>query len=263
MSAPGRPGRDFLRAFLIYAGPQEFATKIPIASDRSHAGRLLIVEDDQKLARTLQRGLDREGFEVDLAPDGHKALALTASRDYDAILLDVLLPGIDGREVCRTLRSRDKWVPVLMLTALADVKDRIRGLELGADDYLGKPFDFGELLARVRALIRRGPSERPVSIEHGDLRADPMTRVVTRGPLRAELTPREYELLVYLLRRPGQVISRAQILDAVWTENPESSPNVVDVYIGYLRRKLEHPSLPALIVNVRGAGFVLAAAESE
>jgi two-component system OmpR family response regulator len=236
--------------------------KISQSGHGSGATRLLIVEDDRKLARTLQRGLDREGFEVDLAGDGREALSLAASRDYDTIVLDVMLPGLDGHAVCRALRARDKWVPVLMLTALADVRDRIRGLELGADDYLGKPFDFGELLARIRALVRRGPSERPALIEQGGLRADPITRTVTRGEINAELTPREYDLLVYMLRRPNQVISRAQILQAVWAENPEGSPNVVDVYIGYLRRKLERPPLPPLIRNVRGAGFVLEIAEA-
>ena len=226
-------------------------------------GLLLIVEDDRKLAQTLKRGLDREGFKVDLAGDGHEALAMAATHDYDTIVLDVLLPGLDGHAVCKALRSRDKWVPVLMLTALADVRDRIRGLEVGADDYLGKPFDFGELLARVRALIRRGPSERPVLIEQGGLRLDPISRIVTRGKIQAELTPREYDLLLYMVRRPNRVVSRSQILEAVWSDNPEGSANVVDVYIGYLRRKLEHRSLPPLIVNVRGAGFVLELADSQ
>ena len=237
--------------------------KISQSGQRAGGTRLLIVEDDSKLARVLQRGLDREGFEVDLAGDGVEALSLAASHDYDTIVLDVLLPGLDGHAVCQALRDRDKWVPVLMLTALADVRDRIRGLELGADDYLGKPFDFGELLARVRALIRRGPSERPAQIEQGGVRADPLTRTGPRGGGTGERTPREYELLIYMLRRPNQVISRAQILEAVWAENPEGSPNVVDVYIGYLRKKLERPALPQLIGNVRGAGFVLKIAEAD
>jgi two-component system, OmpR family, response regulator len=219
--------------------------------------RLLMVEDDLKLARTLERGLTAEGYTVDLAHTGDDALARAAMRDYDVIVLDVLLPGIDGHEVCRSLRERDRWVPVLMLTALGEVEDRIRGLDTGADDYLVKPFDFGELLARLRALIRRGPSHRPAPIEVGALHADPLTRVVTWSGHTAELTPREFQLLEYMLRRPGQLITRAQLLDHVWAQDYEGSPNVVDVYIGYLRRKLERPDLPQLIRTVRGAGFVL------
>jgi two-component system, OmpR family, response regulator len=219
--------------------------------------RLLLVEDDLKLARTLARGLEREGYAVDLAHAGDHALAQAQERDYAVVILDILLPGLDGREVCRALRARDRWVPVLMLTALGEVEDRIRGLDTGADDYLVKPFDFGELLARLRALIRRGPSERPAPIEVGALRADPLTRVVTWSGHAAELTPREYQLLEFMLRQPGQLISRSQLLTHVWSEDYGGSANVVDVYIGYLRRKLERPSLPRLIRTVRGAGFVL------
>ncbi len=221
------------------------------------SARLLLVEDDLKLAHTVQRGLERAGYAVDLAHTGDEALADTAARDYDAVILDLLLPGVGGLDVCRTLRARDRLVPVLMLTALGDVSDRIQGLDSGADDYLVKPFDFGELLARIRALIRRGPSERPAAIEVGDLRADPYTRVVSWNGHDVELTPREYSLLEFLLRRRGQVVSRSQLLDEVWSEGYDGSPNVVDVYIGYLRRKLEQPSHPPLIRTVRGAGFVL------
>lgn len=221
------------------------------------AHRLLLVEDNLKLSRTLGRGLEREGYEVDLAHSGDTALAQASARDYDAILLDVMLPGLDGHAVCRALRSRDRWVPVLMLTALGEVPDRIQGLEVGADDYLVKPFDFGELVARVRALIRRGPSERPAVLEVGDLRADPFTRVVTRGDLEVELTTREFALLEFLLRRAGIVVSRAHLLDEVWADEAPGSPNVVDVYIGYLRRKLDGSGLSPLIRTVRGKGFVL------
>ncbi len=225
--------------------------------------RLLVVEDDVKLAHTIGRGLETEGFVVDLAHAGGDALDQAAARDYNAVILDVLLPGHDGHEVCRRLRHRDPWLPVLMLTALDDVEDRIRGLETGADDYLVKPFDFGELVARVRALIRRGPSERPAPIELGELRADPLTREVTYSGQTVELTPREYALLEFMLRRPGQVIPRSQLLDQVWAEDYEGSPNVVDVYIGYVRRKLEQGGVPALIRTVRGSGFVLDPAEVE
>jgi len=218
---------------------------------------LLLVEDDLKLAHTLERVLEREGYVVDLAHTGDDAIARADARDYDVVVLDLLLPGVDGYQVCRALRDRDRWAPVLMLTALGSVEDRISGLDTGADDYLVKPFDFGELLARLRALIRRGPSERPAAIEVGALRADPVTRVVTWSGHSAELTPREYQLLEFMLRRPGQLIPRAQLLDHVWAEDYSGSPNVVDVYIGYLRRKLETPSVPRLIRTVRGAGFVL------
>lgn len=220
-------------------------------------GRLLMVEDDRKLAGTLARGLRAEGYTVDLAHTGTDAVEQAQARDYDAVILDVLLPGADGHEVCRTLRERDRWVPVLMMTALAEVADRIRGLDTGADDYLIKPFDFGELLARLRALIRRGPSERPAPLQVGALRADPMTRVVTWSGHESELTPREYDVLTFMMRRPGQLVSRNQLLEQVWAPGYAGSPNVVDVYVGYLRRKLELPALPRLIRTVRGAGFVL------
>ncbi len=219
--------------------------------------RLLLVEDDVKLAQTLERGLGHEGFAVDLAHSGDEAIARTLTTDYDAVILDVLLPGTDGYAVCRDLRTRDRWVPVLMLTALGEVSDRIRGLDMGADDYLVKPFDFGELLARLRALIRRGPSERPVPVDIGRLHADPVTRMVTWDERQAELTPREYELLAFLLRRPGETVSRQQIIDNVWDKDDDPSPNIVDVYIGYLRRKLEAPRGRRLIRTVRGVGFVL------
>jgi two-component system, OmpR family, response regulator len=229
----------------------------PAVPESKALHRVLLVEDDLKLARTLERGLSREGYAVDLARDGDDALAHFAVRDYDVVVLDILLPGSDGHQVCRELRARDRWVPVLMLTALGSVEDRIHGLDTGADDYLVKPFDFGELLARVRALIRRGPSQRPSAIEVGALRADPATRVVSWAGHETALTPREYQLLEFMLRRPRQVISRSQLLDEVWSEGYGGSPNVVDVYIGYLRRKLERASLPPLIRTVRGAGFVL------
>ena len=221
------------------------------------SSRLLLVEDDLKLAKTLKRGLTQEGYAVDLAHTGDDAVAMTLAHEYDTVVLDVLLPGTDGHAVCRILRDRDRCVPVLMLTALGEVNDRIRGLDSGADDYLVKPFDFGELLARLRALIRRGPSERPVPLRAGDLLADPATRTVTWGGRSTELTPREFELLVFLLRRRDEVVSRAQLLEHVWSEEYNGSPNVVDVYIGYLRRKLERPVRRRLIRTVRGEGFRL------
>ena len=214
--------------------------------------RLLLVEDDTKLVRALQIGLEREGYVVDAAESGDAALALAETTDYGAVVLDLMLPGIDGFTVCRRLRGQGRWMPVLMLTARTDVKDRIRGLDAGADDYLVKPFDFGELLARLRALLRRGPAEEPAIVAIGDLRIDSATRVVTRDGAEIELTAREYDVLEFLARRPGRVVSRSELLDAIWSDY-EGSPNIIDVYVGYLRRKLGR----TLIRTVRGTGFVL------
>lgn len=219
--------------------------------------RLLLVEDDVKLVRALQRGLGLEGYDVDVATTGDGGLARGLADDYDAILLDLMLPGLDGFEVCQELRRRQRGTPVLMLTALADVSDRIRGLDGGADDYLVKPFDFGELLARLRVLTRRGPTVHAQLLEVGNLRIDPSTRLVTRAGRQVELTAREFDVLEVLVRNRGRLVSREQLLEEVWEENYEGSPNVTDVYIGYLRRKLESPRGARLIRTVRGLGFVL------
>jgi two-component system, OmpR family, response regulator len=219
-----------------------------------------VVEDDVEMTRVLERGLRREGYEVEVAHTGDEGLAQASAVEYDAVLLDVRLPGMDGFAVCETLRRRERWMPVLMLTARSDVSDRIRGLDAGADDYLTKPFDFGELLARLRALFRRGRPERPLSptaLQIGDLRIDPATRVVTRAGREVTLTAREFEVLEYLARHEGEVVSRAQLLEHVWAGDFDGSPNIVDVYIGYLRKKLERPSGRRLIRTVRGSGFVL------
>jgi two-component system OmpR family response regulator len=222
--------------------------------------RLLLVEDDVKLVRALRRGLEREGYAVDLAGDGDDALAQARAHDYDAVVLDVMLPGRDGFSVCQELRRHANWVPVLMLTARDHVKDRIRGLDAGADDYLVKPFDFGELLARLRALARREPAERPTVIELGDLRVDPARYLVTRAGREIDLTPREFELLHFLARHAGEVVPRAELLERVWDESEDGSTNVVDVYVGYLRKKLERPfRRRRLIRTVRGVGFMLEA----
>lgn len=219
--------------------------------------RLLVVEDDAKLSRALERGLQQDGYSVDVARTGDAALEQASACAYDAVILDLMLPGLDGFTVCRTLRDRERWVPVLMLTARSEVGDRIRGLDSGADDYLIKPFDFGELLARLRALIRRGPSERPPVREVGELRFDRNARTVTRAGRQADLTPREFALLEFLAARAGQVVSRTELLGGVWDEHEDASPNLVDVYVGYLRKKLEAPSGPRLIRTVRGVGFKL------
>jgi two-component system OmpR family response regulator len=220
--------------------------------------RLLLVEDDVKLARGLVRGLQREGYRVDVAHTGDDALRQAFEHRYDGVVLDIMLPGIDGFSVCRELRRREQWQPVLMLTARGDVSDRIRGLDAGADDYLVKPFDFGELLARLRALFRRGPSEQSEVLEVGDLRIDAEARMVTRGGREIELTAREMAVLETLARNAGQVVSRTQLLEQVWEEEYDGSQNVVDVYVGYVRRKLEMPfDDRSVIRTVRGVGFIL------
>jgi two-component system, OmpR family, response regulator len=222
--------------------------------------RLLLVEDDAKLARAVGRGLRHEGYAVDVVGDGDGALTQAAVWDYDGIVLDVMLPNRDGFEVCRMLRERDCWAPILMLTARGQLDDRIRGLDVGADDYLIKPFDFGELLARLRALVRRAPAQRPVRLEVGDLVVDPATHEVARAGVPVALTAREFAVLEYLARHAGEAVTRASLLDHVWDENFEGSTNIVDVYVGYLRRKLEQPFDRPLIRTIRGVGYALEAA---
>ena len=219
--------------------------------------RLLLVEDDAKLAGSLSRGLRHEGYAVDLAVDGDAALVQAAVWDYDAIVLDVMLPLRDGFEVCSTLRERGCWAPVLMLTARDQVEDRIQGLDVGADDYLAKPFDFGELLARLRALQRRAPAERPARLEVGDLVVDPATHEVLRAGQHVSLTAREFRLLEFLARHPREVVTRTQLLEHVWDEHYEGSTNIIDVYVSYLRKKLELPFGRPLIRTVRGVGYTL------
>ena len=227
------------------------------APPRGVGGRLLLVEDDAKLVRAITRGLEHEGYVVDVAETGAAALARAGEDDYDIVVLDVMLPDVDGFSVCETLRRRQDWVPVLMLTARSQVGDRIRGLDGGADDYLVKPFDFGELLARLRALVRRGPSEHLLEFAVADLRIDRAAHTAIRAGRRIDLTAREYSLLECLARRAGQPVSRAELLDHVWESVDDVSPNIVDVYVGYLRRKLERPSGRRLIHTVRGVGYRL------
>jgi two-component system OmpR family response regulator len=219
--------------------------------------RLLIAEDDSKLARALARGLRGDGYAVDVTASGDEALLQARVYDYDVVILDVMMPPPDGVEVCRALRADGHWAPVLMLTARDGVRDRIRGLDAGADDYLVKPFDYGELIARVRALLRRGAPERPAVLVTGDLRLDPAAHTVSRAGQAVELTAREFALLEFLVRHGGEVVSRTELLEHVWDQNFIGSTNIVDVYVSYLRRKLEAPFGRPLIRTVRGAGYVL------
>jgi DNA-binding response OmpR family regulator len=219
--------------------------------------RVLVVEDDLKLARSLRCGLALDGYAVDVAGTGDEGLAMAMDPRLDAVLLDVMLPGLDGFALCEELRAREVWTPVLMLTARVEVTDRIRGLDGGADDYLVKPFDFDELKARLRVLVRRGPSPRRPLLQVGSLRLDPRTRMATSRGHQIELTAREFDVLQVLARSPGSPVSRSALLAEVWMDDPHVSPNVVDVYIGYLRKKLERPRAPRLIRTVRGRGFVL------
>jgi two-component system OmpR family response regulator len=219
--------------------------------------RVLVVEDDVKMARLIRRGLVEEGLVVDVAPTGDEALWRAGATDYDAIVLDVMLPGTDGFEVCRQLRAEGQWSPVLMLTARDGVHDRVAGLDAGADDYLTKPFSFAELLARLRALARRPPLERPPVLEVGDLRLDPATRQVWRGDAEVKLSVKEFALLEAFMRRPGQVLSRLHLLDHAWDYAYENRSNVVDVYVRYLREKIDRPFGRDSIETIRGAGYRL------
>jgi two-component system OmpR family response regulator len=219
--------------------------------------RVLVVEDEVKLGGLLQRGLSEEGHAADIARTGDDALWMAAAVDYDAIVLDVMLPGRDGFEVCRELRERGVWAPVLMLTARTAVSDRVAGLDAGADDYLPKPFAFAELLARLRALARRGAPERPAVLEVGSLRLDPAARTVHRGDAQIGLSPKEFALLETFMRRPGQVLSRYQLLERAWDIGYESRSNVVDVYVRYLREKIDRPFDRETIETVRGVGYRL------
>jgi two-component system, OmpR family, response regulator len=219
--------------------------------------RVLVVEDDVKMAALLRRGLVEEGLSADVARTGDDALWMAAATEYDAIVLDVMLPGSDGFEVCRRLREAGRWAPVLMLTARDAVEDHVTGLDAGADDYLTKPFSFAELLARLRALARRPPLERPAVIEVGDLRLDPATRQVWRDGTEIDLSAKEFALLETFMRRPGEVLSRYQLLEHCWDYGYENRSNVVDVYVRYLREKVDRPFGRSSLETVRGAGYRL------
>ncbi|GIX49403.1 MAG: DNA-binding response regulator [Candidatus Tectimicrobiota bacterium] len=219
--------------------------------------RLLVVEDDKKLASFLKRGLEEEHYAVDVAHDGEEGWYLSQVNDYDLLVLDIMLPKLDGLALCRKLRQQRQDTPILLLTARDAVADRVTGLDLGADDYLVKPFAFAELLARIRALLRRrrGPLAMPLQV--ADLVLDPVAHRVTRGGQPIELTAKEYALLEFLMRHAGEVVTRTQIAEHVWDQHFDSDSNVIDVYISYLRQKIDRPFATRLLHTVRGVGYVL------
>jgi two-component system, OmpR family, response regulator len=219
--------------------------------------RILVVEDEAKMAALLRRGLREEGLAADVARTGDDAVCMARATEYDAIVLDVMLPGVDGFGVCRRLREAGTWTPVLMLSARAAVEDRVTGLDAGADDYLTKPFSFAELLARLRALVRRPTVERPTVLQVGDLRLDPATRRVWRGEVEVGLSAKEFSVLEAFMRRPGEVLSRYQLLESCWDSAYENRSNVVDVYVRALREKVDRPFGCASLETVRGAGYRL------
>jgi two-component system OmpR family response regulator len=219
--------------------------------------RVLIVEDHVKMAALIQRGLRKEAMAVDVTANGEDALWMADATDYDAIVLDVMLPGVDGFEVSRRLREKGVWAPILMLTARDAVSDRVAGLDSGADDYLVKPFSYAELLARLRALVRRGPVERPAELSVGGLRLNPAQHKVWRGDSEISLSAKEFAILETFMRRPGEVLSRFQLLEHAWDYEYENRSNVVDSYIRLLRRKIDQPFGTKSIETVRGAGYRL------
>jgi DNA-binding response OmpR family regulator len=219
--------------------------------------RVLVVEDEVRLAEALQVGLQAEGFTADVAHDGEQGLHLAVERAYDAVVLDVMLPKLNGYRVCQRLRAAGNWVPVLMLSAKDGEYDQAEGLDVGADDYMVKPFSYVVLLARLRALIRRGAPARPAVLLAGDLGLDPAKHEVRRGGQPIELTPREFALLEYLMRRRDEVVGKQDILEHVWDAHYDGDPNVVEVYVGYLRRKVDAPFGRHSLQTIRGAGYRL------
>ncbi|MFD1713960.1 response regulator transcription factor [Amnibacterium flavum] len=220
--------------------------------------RVLVVEDETRLAEGLRRGLEAESFAVDVAATGTDGLWMAREQDYSVILLDIMLPGISGYRVCETLRKEGNWTPILMLTAKDGEWDQVEALDTGADDYLTKPFSFAILLARLRALIRRGAAERPTVLEAGDVKVDPASRRVWRGDTPVDLTAREFAVLEFLIRHVGDVVTKREVLDAVWDFDFEGDANIVEVYVRHLRNKLDRPFGRAAIETLRGAGYRLA-----
>jgi two-component system OmpR family response regulator len=221
--------------------------------------RILVVEDESRLADGLRRGLEAEGFAVDIAATGTDGLWLARENQYSAILLDIMLPGMSGYRVCEVLRAEENWTPIIMLTAKDGEWDQVEALDTGADDYLTKPFSFAVLLARLRAVVRRGAGERPSVLEAGDIRVDPATRAVSRGDAAVELTSREFAVLEFLMRRRGEVVSKREVIENVWDFDFEGDPNIVEVYVRHLRNKLDRPFGRSAIETLRGSGYRLAA----
>ena len=223
--------------------------------------RILVVDDDARLTRALARGLELEGFAVDVAHDGDEGAWLAAENDYDLLVLDVMMPGRSGLELCASLREAGDWTPILVLTARTGHEDVAAALDIGADDHLAKPFSYVVLLARIRALLRRGRDERPVVLTVGDLSLDPARHVVRRGGTVVELTPRQFSVLEYLMRRAGEVVPKAEILEHVWDFDFEGDPNIVEVYVLQVRRRIDQPFGRHSLRTVRGAGYQLVAEE--
>jgi len=219
---------------------------------------VLLVEDERRLAETLRRGLTADGFMVDVAHDGADGLWLAKSNPYDVVVLDIMIPKLNGYDVCRAMRAASVWTPVLMLTAKDGEHDQVDAFDLGADDYLTKPFSFLVLVARLRALVRRGRPERPTVLYAGDLSLDPAAHIVTRADTAIALTPREFAVLHFLIRHKGDVVSKSEILQGVWDTYYDGADNVVEVYVGYLRKKIDQPFHRRSIETVRGAGYRLA-----
>ncbi len=219
--------------------------------------RVLVIEDEVRLGEALKRGLEAEGFAVDVIQNGTEGLWMATENPYDLILLDIMLPGMNGFKICGTLREREVWTPILMLTAKDGELDEAESLDTGADDFLSKPFSFTVLLARMRALLRRGVSERPVVLSAGNLHLDPASHSVTRGDVDIVLTSREFSLLELLLRRKGEVLTKKVILEHVWDYDFEGDSNIVEVYIGYLRKKIDTPFDKRAIRTIRGVGYLL------
>ena len=221
--------------------------------------RILVVEDEKKVASFIKKGLEEEGYAVDVAADGEEGLVLALTRVHDLIILDIRLPKMDGLHVLQALRHDSVPAPVLLLTVRATIEDKVLGLDAGADDYLTKPFAFQELVARVRALLRRRSEGEPTVLRIGDLRLDPARRTVTRRDEKIDLTPREFTLLDYFMRNPGRVLTRTMIAEHVWDYSFDTSTNVIDVYVNYLRKKVDAGREPKLLHTIRGVGYVLKA----
>ena len=219
--------------------------------------RVLLVDDEVRLATALRRGLEAEGIAVDVAHTGTDGLWFARENEYDVLVLDIMMPGMSGYALCRTLRDEGNWTPILMLTAKDGDWDQVEALDTGADDFLTKPFSYPVLLARLRSLVRRGQSDRPVVLEAGDLRVDPASRKVTRGGIPITLTSREFAVLDFLIRRKGEAVTKAEILANVWDFDFDGDPNIVEVYIRHLRNKIDRPFDRAAIETLRGAGYRL------